>query len=301
MKKREIVKKIAVVGMAIGLGLGTGETWIRPMQIYAQENVTVREVSSVLYSIKDATVYSYPDVNSQVITRLQEGLPVKVVGVTSNGWFQVDINGKYYIPGGGLIDKGVAASANAPIYDTNAIVELIKGTFSFYDNMKLISFTEEDVADMDATTYIKYLDSYIKGNATIDYCIMKDSGKRIREDYQIKCKTDASLANKTTQQYLIEYRNQYVKKSVEGPFRTKKDLILGLNRSIRYEIKDFTANYKNASIGSDEKRMEELLQSVLETMKEEQGVTFTYEKTYGTYKTEDGKTANGWKIVFSQK
>lgn len=299
MCKKGIFRKIGMMVLVTALCV-EGVSYLRPVNhVYAEENITVKEAKAVLYSVKGTTVYNYPDVNATIVTTVSPGIPVEVLGVTSNGWFQVNINGKYYVPGSGLVDSKTSEVVN--VYDTYSINQMIKGTFSYFENAKLRAFTRRDIEEMDDNTYIKYLDSFLKGNAMIDYCIIKDSGLVLKSDYEGKAQTDQSVAQKTMQQYLVDYRISYFNNSMKGPFRTKKDLIIVLNRAIRYGVKEFTAIYKNASIGSDADKMEELCQNIVEYMKEEQGVTFTYKKTYGTYKTEDGAVANGWSIIFSHQ
>lgn len=299
MCKKGFFKKMAVFALMTTLFAGTGSVLQVPGRVYAEENVTVKEAKAVLYSVKGTTVYNYPDVNATVVTNIEAGVPVEVLGVTSNGWFQVNINGKYYIPGSGLVDGETSGVINK--YDTYSINQMIKGTFSYFENAKLRAFTKKDVEEMDDNTYIKYLDSFLKGNAMIDYCIIKDSGLVLRSDYEEKSKTDSDVAGKSMQKYLVDYRISYFEKSMKGPFSTKRDMMLALNRAIRYDVHEFTAIYRNASIGSNEEKMETLCKDLIQSMKEEQGVTFTYQKTYGTYKTEVGGMVNGWSIVFTYK
>lgn len=280
--------------LILGMGL------IKGMTALADENVTVTEAKAVLYSVKGTSVYNYPDLNATVVTTLQASTPVEVLGVTSNGWFQVNLNGKYYIPGSGLAATQTQAGSTVTGYDDDSVAAMIKGTFSYYENAKLRSFTVKDVQAMDENTYLKYLDSFLKGNAMIDYCIMQDSGLVLKQHLEGKKQTDASLADKSMKEYLVDYRMDYLNKSLSGPARTKRGLCLILNRAIRYDRNEVTTVYKNASIGSDSDKMEEILKEVVAEMKEEQGVIFTYKKSYGSYTTDNGGTASGWNITFTQ-
>lgn len=296
-KRGKIRKKISVMVLSLLLlGCSLGST----MTVAADENVTVTEAKAVLYSVKGTSVYNYPDLNATVVTTIQANAPVEVLGVTSNGWFQVNINGKYYIPGSGLVATQSQAISTVTAYDDVSIASMIKGTFSYYENAKLRAFTVKEVQEMDENTYLKYLDSFLKGNAMIDYCIMQDSGLVLKQHFEGKQEADASLTNKTMKEYLVDYRMDYLNKSLSGLARTKRGLCLILNRAIRYDRNEVTTVYKNASIGSDSDKMEELLKEVVAEMKEEQGVTFTYKKSYGSYTTENGGTASGWNITFTQ-
>lgn len=270
------------------------------MYVYAEEKITVTESKAVLYSVSGTRVYNYPDFDSTIVTSIQANIPVEVVGVTSNGWFQVNLNGKYYIPGNGLTATKPSAVTSGATYDEENIRKMIKGTFSYYDGATLRSYTKLDVDDMDENEYIKYMDSYLYGNASIEKCIIKDSGLTLKEHYDGKVEADASIKGKALREYLIDYRNKYLEQSIKGPAKNKKSLIQILNRTIRYDLKDFTTIYKNANIGNDAEEMENLLKEVIAEMKEEQGIAFTYKISYGNYTTTNGGTASGWHIAFSQ-
>ena len=139
-------------------------------RIVAAETYTVKECKSIMYTNDKATVYTSPDFNSVLVTTISPDLPVDVTGVTSNGWFRIDLEGTYYIPGYGLEEK--ANKSKEKSYGADEITKLTKGTFSFFTNSQLRAFSVEDVQKMDANHYIKYLDSYLMGNATIDNCIL---------------------------------------------------------------------------------------------------------------------------------
>ena len=265
---------------------------------YAVE-FTVTENKAVLYSNDKTKVYKQPDVNSGVVTVIAQGLPVNVTGITSNGWFQISLNGTYYVLGDGLVSKN-ADSSNAVVSGSD-ITKLTKGTFSFYKNPELSDFDQRDIEDMDENTYIKYLDSFLMGYAMLDNCIMQDSGKLLKEVYESESKVDKNVAGITMQAYLINYRNNYLSSSLEGPFRNDRDLKLALNRAIRYDIGKFGAVYRNSSVGSDESKVKKAMENIVNEMKAEQGVSFTCRMEYGDYKTNDGSEGKGWIIEFTKK
>ena len=265
--------------------------------VYAVE-FTVTESKAVLYSNENVKVYRQPDINSGVVTTLAKDMPVNVTGITSNGWFRVSINGTYYIPGDGLVSKN--AGTNAVVAGTD-ITSLTKGTFSFFKNPQLGDFTKSEVEDMDENTYIKYLDSYLMGYAMIENCILQNVGERLKTVYENEARLDKNVAGMTMQAYLINYRNNYLSDSLAGPFRSEKDLKLAMNRAIRYDINTFGAVYKSSSVGDSESKMTKLLESVIEQMKAEQGVSFTCRMEYGDYKTGDGDEGKGWIIEFTRK
>lgn len=269
----------------------------RLSKVYAAE-FTVAESKGVLYSNDKTKLYKQPDLNSGVVAVLASGLPVNVTGVTSNGWFQVMLETTYYIPGDGLVSP--TAAGNTTVSGTD-IAKLTKGTFSFFKNPELSDFEKKDVEDMDENTYIKYLDSFLMGYALLDNCILQNSGKLLKEVYESEAKLDQKVAAMTMQAYLINYRNNYLSDSLAGPFRSEKDLKLALNRAIRYDIGKFGAVYRNSSVGSDESKMKKLMETVVNEMKAEQGVSFTCRMEYGDYKTSDGSEGKGWIVEFTKK
>jgi hypothetical protein len=286
-------KKILALVLAFSLILSVEMAFMNNMRTVLAVEFTVTDSSAVLYSASSSVkVYSQPDANSTVVTTLAKDVPVRVTGVTSNGWFRVSIDGTYYIQGADL----VADSATAQVVSSTDLSKLTQGTFSFYKNSVLSKLDKDDIDDMDANTYIKYLDSFLMGYAMLDYCILQDSGKYLKEVY--------GAQNKYTsmQSYLIDYRNNYFSDSLIGPFRSEKELRIALNRAIRYDISQFNSVYKNSNIGSDDDtKIEKLVKGVVEQIKSEQGVTFTYKTEYGSYKLSDGSEGKGWIIKFTKK
>lgn len=285
----------AVIGMSSVQVMGSN---VALQKVYAVE-FTVTESKAVLYSNENTKVYKQPDANSTVVTVIAKDIPVNVTGVTSNGWFQISLNGTYYVPGNGLVSKN--ADTSASVVSETDITKLTKGTFSFFKNSELSKFDKSDIEDMDENTYIKYLDSFLMGYAMPDYCILQDSGKLLKEVYDSEAKLDQKVASMTMQTYLLNYRNNYLSDSLAGPFRNEKDLKLALNRAIRYNIETFGAVYRNSSIGDDETKIKKLMENVVNQMKAEQGVSFTCRMEYGDYKTSDGSEGKGWIIEFTKK
>jgi hypothetical protein len=286
-------KKVGALMLAVLLIMTVGMALVNDMgNVWAVE-FTVTESNAVLYSASSSVkVYSQPDANSTVVTTLAKDVPVRVTGVTSNGWFRVSIDGTYYIQGADL----VADASTATAVSTTDLSKLTQGTFSFYKNSVLSKMDKDDIDDMDENTYIKYLDSFLMGYAMLDYCILQDSGKYLKEVYEKQTKYTSM------QSYLIDYRNNYFSDSLIGPFRSEKELRTALNRAIRYDIGEFNSVYKNSNIGSgDDTKIEKLAKGVVEQIKAEQGVTFTYKTEYGSYKLSDGSEGKGWIIKFTKK
>lgn len=288
------IAAFAIICTAAAPPLNMGFTMVAE----AAGSFTVTDKNAVLYTTKTVNVYKTPDVSGQVVTTIAKNLPVQVTGITSNGWFRISLDGVFYVTGDSLEQRtqtGTAASASN--YDVNA---LTKGTFSFFNNNELRKMDEDDIEDMDDNTYIKYLDSFLTGNAMIDYCIIREDGYTLKTVYDKAAKKDSATAAMSMQQYLIQYRNNVLSDSISGPFRSEKDLKLALNRSIRYDIDKFSSIYKSASVGSDEEKMKKIMQNVIDLMKAEQGVSFKYKMEYGSYKTSDGNESKGWIIEFER-
>ena len=239
-------------------------------RVQAKEAVT--PVSDILYSVENAGVYAAPDDNQKELVLLPGNAPVKVTGITSNGWFQVEINGTYYVKADGLKRNDT--------YSEEEIQKMTEGSFSFYSTKDLSEFSASDVLDMDANTYLKYLDSFLRGNGVLGKCIMQDTGLTLSEHVKGKKEANPALVSKSEKDFLVDYRLQYLQSSLEGPFRTSRALYLSMTRAIRYGKNQYTARWKNASIGDQEDKMREIISENVERIQKEQGVTFTYTLSY---------------------
>jgi len=291
---KKLGSKWTAVLMAAVIAVASGQGGV----VCATE-FSVTESKAVLYSNDKTKLYQQPDLNSNVVAAVAPNLPIEVTGVTSNGWFRIYLDGIYYVPGDGLVSK--SESSSNTVVSGSDITQLTKGTFSFYMNPELSDFDKDDIDDMDENTYIKYLDSFLMGYATIDDCILQDSGKTLKEVYESEAKVDKKVADITMQAYLINYRNNYLSNSLAGPFRNDRDLKLALNRAIRYNIAKFWSIYRNSNIGSDESKVKKAMEKVVDEIKAEQGVTFTFSVKYGDYKTSDGSEGKGWTVEFIKK
>lgn len=58
-----------------------------------------------MYSTSATPVYAAPDVLSPVVVYLERFTNVRVYGITDTGFYQVDLNGTYYIPGAYLVSQ----------------------------------------------------------------------------------------------------------------------------------------------------------------------------------------------------
>jgi len=82
------------------------------VQVFAIE-FTTTPVSKTMYTSANAQVFTQPDATASPVLVAGAGIPVQVTGVTSNGWYQINVNGVYYVPGNGLTE-GAAATTPVP-------------------------------------------------------------------------------------------------------------------------------------------------------------------------------------------
>ncbi len=69
--------------------------------VYAA-SYTVSETNATLYTVEQTICYVDADEQSQAVTVLDIGLPIQVTGITSNGWFRIELGGTYYVKGTAL-------------------------------------------------------------------------------------------------------------------------------------------------------------------------------------------------------
>lgn len=111
MKKKG--KKIwnGIIGLFFGILLLSGTLTMRTMAA----EYTVTETESVLYTNDNTIVLSDADDGTVVLAEVEADLPVLVTGITSNGYFRIDLGGQiFYINGDGLS----AADSAGRIYET---------------------------------------------------------------------------------------------------------------------------------------------------------------------------------------
>ena len=258
----------------------------------------VEETSAVLYSCKGTVAYASPDFTSAMVTTINANLPVQVVGVTSNGWFQIDLGMVCYVPGYSLTQEPTGEAK--VIYSEEEIQSFIKGTYAFYDNEKLMSFSVDEVKEMDATMYIRYLDSFLAGNGLAADCLIQETAETLQTLYADACAEDSEYSYMSMRNFLMMYRNEYLEQSYWGPCMSVEELKITLNRALRYGEKEFITVYKNATVGSDKTKMNKVMSELKEIMLAEQGVMFSYQMSYGSYETEEGNTASGWILEFTK-
>lgn len=80
---------------------------------------TVIETSAVLYTNDETVILAEADDSTVVLAEVAADLPIAVTGVTSNGYFQIDLGGQtFYIQGIGLSAASSTASLEEQVYNT---------------------------------------------------------------------------------------------------------------------------------------------------------------------------------------
>lgn len=97
-----------------GFGIGILLLCSTPAMEAAAAEFTVTAAEAVLYTNENTVILSDADDSAVVLPEVASDLPVKVTGITSNGYFQIDLDGQiFYIHGVGLS----AADTASQVYD----------------------------------------------------------------------------------------------------------------------------------------------------------------------------------------
>ncbi|MDE7323729.1 MAG: LPS export ABC transporter periplasmic protein LptC [Lachnospiraceae bacterium] len=107
------MKKIwnSLIGMMLGMVLMLG----MPVLDAQAAEYTVTATEAVLYTNENTVILSDADDSAVVISGVAADLPIQVTGITSNGYFQINLDGQtFYIHGIGLS----AANTTNQIYET---------------------------------------------------------------------------------------------------------------------------------------------------------------------------------------
>lgn len=79
---------------------------------------TVAPVEAVLYTNENTVILADADNNTVVLPEVAADLPILVTGITSNGYFQINLNGQtFYIHGVGLSAADTASTAESQVYE----------------------------------------------------------------------------------------------------------------------------------------------------------------------------------------
>jgi len=140
------------------------------MVTYAAE-YTVTDTSTVLYTAKQTSVYAEPDIQTAAIAVLDANLPVAVTGITSNGWFRVDLGGAYYIEGNALIapEQAAPVSAPAPAYTPPAYQDAYIVTVNSIAEAQAAVFTGMQLHASHIEITIPHIPADVRTNKLFNY------------------------------------------------------------------------------------------------------------------------------------
>lgn len=107
-----------------------------------------------MYTTSGTPVYAVPDLFSPVVIYLDRFVNVRVYGITDNGFFQVDLNGTFYIPGPYMVtqiaeiktEKQKALDNLGDFADTYR--KLLEQMESYSENFALIDVTGDGVPEL---------------------------------------------------------------------------------------------------------------------------------------------------------
>lgn len=105
-----------IVGFVFGVTLLLGA----PAVDAAAAEYTVSPAAAILYTNENTVILADADAaGTVVLPEVAEDLPIQVTGVTSNGYFQISLDGQtFYIHGIGLNAADTAVAATNQIYET---------------------------------------------------------------------------------------------------------------------------------------------------------------------------------------
>lgn len=121
ISKRTRVKKLIILTLAVLLLTES----FRPSTKAFALNIIPYETK--MYTTSGTPVFAVPDVTSKVILYMDRFVNVTVTGITENGFYQIDLNGKYYIPGIYLISQ-----VNPAQTDKQKVLEKLKEIATAY-------------------------------------------------------------------------------------------------------------------------------------------------------------------------
>ncbi len=107
-----------------------------------------------MYTTSGTPVYAVPDVFSPVVIYLDRFVNVRVYGITDNGFFQVDLNGTFYIPGPYMVSQISEAKTEKQKALENlgdfaeAYRILLEQMASYSENFALIDVTGDGIPEL---------------------------------------------------------------------------------------------------------------------------------------------------------
>lgn len=142
---------------------------MRPPATALAFNVTPIQMVE-MYTTSGTPVYATPDLLSPVVVYLDRFTNVRVYGITDNGFFQVDLNGTYYIPGPFMVtriqpEKTERQKALDDLDDfTEAYRTQLEQMESYSSNFALVDVTGDgipEIFDADGKEIYTYYDKRV--------------------------------------------------------------------------------------------------------------------------------------------
>lgn len=99
MKKRRFLKRLIVLTLTVLMLTNLVCTNTKAFALH------IIPYETKMYTTSGTPVFAVPDVTSNVVVFMDRFVNVTVTGITENGFYQIDLNGKYYVPGIYLIPQ----------------------------------------------------------------------------------------------------------------------------------------------------------------------------------------------------
>lgn len=131
------------------------------MTVFAAE-YTVTETSATLYTNQEAVVYLDADINMASTCVLPSGMPIVVTGVTSNGFWQVNIDNTTFYMIGNVLEATVSTAEQG---NTEGTTEY---TLSEEDRWMYVLSTVSELRDSLKNPYSLILDCCFGGGFTYE-------------------------------------------------------------------------------------------------------------------------------------
>jgi hypothetical protein len=121
--------------------------FVIPMQKVNAAEYTVTDVTEVLYTNDNTVLLADANVNTVVLGEVEADLPVKVTGVTSNGFYRIDLNGQtLFVQEDGLYEQKITDARQEQVYNI-----MIAQKANFPEGMH---YTNDDYYGWNGGTYV---------------------------------------------------------------------------------------------------------------------------------------------------
>ena len=181
-------------------------TMVLGMTAFASE-FSVTDVSAILYTTAEAELLADTDMTAVVLDKntMPDGAPILVTGITSNGYFRVDLDGTYYIAGNGLVEgSGISTGTGAapaktpvatPVQNAGKYVCVIEeGDIELYKKHTYANWFTDRYPRTDMTSH----PNYIAMRDEIEAAIARGETSFVTNKYEQYNKYDATVGKNLT-------------------------------------------------------------------------------------------------------